>query len=111
MVAWAFNDRFNPARAQLRPMFSSDIGHWDVPQMNAVLTEAFELVTDGHLELEQFRAFSFENAVRFYACLDRGFFDGTAVEAEAAAVLSDTEATPKRRPSAADQLGNLPGAL
>lgn len=88
MVAWAFNDKINPAGAQLRPMFSSDVGHWDVPNMNAVLAEAYELVTDGHLDLEQFRAFTFENAVRFYACLEPGFFDGTAVEAAAAAVLS-----------------------
>jgi hypothetical protein len=91
MVAWAFNDKINPAGAQLRPMFSSDIGHWDVPQMNAVLTEAYELVSDGHLDLTQFRAFTFENAVRFYACLDPGFFDGTAIEVEAAAVLSDNQ--------------------
>jgi hypothetical protein len=56
--------------------------------MNAVLSEAYELVSDGHLDLEQFQAFTFDHAVRFYACLDPGFFDGTAVEAEAAAVLS-----------------------
>ena len=87
-VSWAFNDKINPAGAQLRPMFSSDIGHWDVPNMSAVLAEAYELVDNGHLDLEQFRAFTFENAVKFYGCLDPGFFDGTAVEAEAAAVLS-----------------------
>jgi predicted TIM-barrel fold metal-dependent hydrolase len=88
MVSWAFSARTNPAGAILRPMFSSDIGHWDVPEMNAVLLEAHELVDDGHLDPEHFRAFTFENAVRFYASLDRDFFAGTAVEAEAAAVLS-----------------------
>ena len=88
MVAWAFNDRINPAGAKLRPMFSSDIGHWDVPDMAGVLAEAHELVDDGHLDLAQFREFTFENAVRFYACLDPDFFAGTAVEAEAAKVLA-----------------------
>jgi len=88
MVSWAFSARTNPGGAVLRPMFSSDIGHWDVPEMNAVLAEAHELLDDGHLDPDQFRAFTFENAVRFYASLDRGFFAGTSVEAEAAAVLS-----------------------
>jgi len=88
MVAWAFNDRLNPVGATLRPMFSSDIGHWDVPQMNGVLSEAYELVEDGHLDLEQFRAFTFDNAVRFYASQDPGFFDGTRVAAEAASTLA-----------------------
>jgi len=104
MVAWAFNDKLNPAGAQLRPMFSSDMGHWDVPYMDAVLTEAFALVTDGHLDLEQFRTFTFENAVRFYACLDPGFFDGTAVEAEAAAVLADTPTPQRHTQTAAERV-------
>ncbi|MEZ7979792.1 MAG: amidohydrolase family protein [Myxococcota bacterium] len=89
MVAWAFASNLNPGGAELRPMFSSDIGHWDVTHMNGVLAEAFELIEDGHLDAEQFRAFTFENAVRFYACLDPSFFEGTAVEAEAAAVLAN----------------------
>jgi predicted TIM-barrel fold metal-dependent hydrolase len=88
MVAWAFAERLNPAGAQLRPMFSSDVGHWDVPAMNGVLAEAWQLVDDEALDLDQFRAFSFENAVRFYASLDSDFFAGTAVESEAARVLA-----------------------
>jgi len=87
MVAWAFNDRLNPLGATLHAMFSSDVGHWDVPEMNGVLSEAYELVDDGHLDLDQFRAFTFENAVRFYASLDADFFMGTRVEADAKAVL------------------------
>ena len=88
MVAWAFADHLNPLGAKLRPMFSSDIGHWDVPSMEGVLAEAFELVDDGHLDADAFRTFTFENAVRFYASLDTGFFDGTRVEAEAAKLLA-----------------------
>ena len=56
------------------------------------IVEAYELVDDGHLDLEQFRAFTFENAVRFYACLDPDFFAGTIVETEAAAVLASPDA-------------------
>jgi predicted TIM-barrel fold metal-dependent hydrolase len=88
MVKWAFASDLNPCGAVLRPMFSSDIGHWDVSEMNGVLAEAYELVEHGHLDVDQFRAFTFENAVRFYACLDRDFFAGTAVASAAAAVLS-----------------------
>jgi len=88
MVAWAFADRLNPLGARLRPMFSSDIGHWDVPSMEGVLAEAFELVDEGHLDADAFRIFTFENAVRFYASLDPGFFEGTRVEAEAAKLLA-----------------------
>ena len=91
MVAWAFADQLNPLGAQLRPMFSSDIGHWDVPSMEGVLAEAFELVEDGHLDAAAFRTFTFENAVRFYASLDAGFFRGTRVEAEAAQLLEAEE--------------------
>ena len=87
MVAWAFNERLNPLGAVLQPMFSSDISHWDVPDMNGVLGEAYELVDDGHLDLEQFRLFTFENAVRFYASLNPDFFTGTRVESEAKAIL------------------------
>ncbi len=87
MVAWAFNDRLNPLRATLRPMFSSDVGHWDVPEMNGVLREAYELVEDGHIDTDQFRAFTFENAVRFYGSQDPTFFDGTRVASEARAIL------------------------
>ncbi len=97
MVAWAFDRRINPGDAQLRPMFSSDIGHWDVPQMNQVLAEAHELVDKGLLDRDQFRSFSFENAVRCYACLDPGFFEGTRVEAEAARVLTAAQSSGEGR--------------
>jgi predicted TIM-barrel fold metal-dependent hydrolase len=87
-VAWAFNDRLNPVGATLRPMFSSDVGHWDVPEMAGVLEEAYELVEDGHLDAQQFRAFTFDNAVHFYASLDRDFFAGTRIADEAKRVLA-----------------------
>ena len=51
---------FSPANAhgfQLRPIFSSDIGHWDAGDIAGVVAEAFELVEDGILTDEQFAAF------------------------------------------------------
>ena len=40
-------------------MFSSDVGHWDVPDMTVVLEEAYENVEKGWLDKAQFRDFVF----------------------------------------------------
>ena len=80
MVAWAFNDKVNPMGVKLGAMMSSDIGHWDVNDMTEVVEEAFELVEDGLLSENDFRDFTFTNAVRLYAGLNREFFKGTVCE-------------------------------
>ena len=61
-------------------MFSSDIGHWDVPDMNDVLAEAYENVEHGWLDDTQFRDFVFANVARFYTETNPDFFKGTRVE-------------------------------
>ena len=66
--------------ASISAMFSSDIGHWDVPEMTEVLEEAFENVEKGWLNEAQFRDFVFGNAMRFYTDTNRDFFRGTSVE-------------------------------
>ena len=76
-----------PCGAKLRALFGSDIGHWDVPDMRAVLGEAYERVEEGPLDAAQFRAFSFENAARFYTDSNPDFFAGTAVEQEVRAFV------------------------
>jgi predicted TIM-barrel fold metal-dependent hydrolase len=86
MVAWAFDAATNPLGAKLRAMFSSDLGHWDVPDMRAILPGAHGLVERGLLEPEDFRAFVFTNPVRFYTRANPEFFRGTRIEAEAARV-------------------------
>jgi len=86
--AWAFNDRANPLRARLNAIFSSDIGHFDVPDMTAVVPEAYELVEHGLLNDDDFRDFMFANAVRFWGEVNPDFFKGTAVEKAAAGVLA-----------------------
>jgi len=81
-VASAFSPA-NPGGAALRPIFSSDIGHWDVADIAGVVGESFGLVRDGVLSSEQYRSFMFENAARMYLAANPAFFDGTALEAAA----------------------------
>jgi predicted TIM-barrel fold metal-dependent hydrolase len=86
--AWAFNSRSNPYRARLNAVFGSDIGHFDVPDMTKVLTEAWELVDDELISEADFRDFVFANPVRLWAGNNPDFFQGTVVEQEARAVLT-----------------------
>jgi hypothetical protein len=78
--AWAFDSRVNPQGARLRAVFSSDIGHWDVPDMTHVVGEAFELVERGLLSERDFRDFTFAHPVELWAATNPDFFHGTAVE-------------------------------
>jgi predicted TIM-barrel fold metal-dependent hydrolase len=90
--AWAFNRRANPMNARLNALFSSDIGHFDVPDMTAVVPEAHELVEHGLMTDDDFHDFMFANAVRFWGEVDPGFFKGTVVEKAAAEVLAQPAA-------------------
>lgn len=89
LAAWAFKADHNAFGARLQATLGSDIGHFDVADMARVLPDAFELVEDGLLSLEDFRDFSFTNAVRFFGGPNPAFFDGTTVQAAAAAVLAE----------------------
>jgi predicted TIM-barrel fold metal-dependent hydrolase len=73
----------------LRPFFSSDVSHFDVPDMEEVLHEAWELVEDDMLTEEQFKQFTFSNVIDLHTRTNPDFFAGTAVEAEVAKYLSD----------------------
>ena len=85
---WAFNRKALPMGARLNALFSSDIGHFDVPDMSAVVPEAYELVEHGLLSDDDFRDFMFENAVRFWGEVNPDFFKGTVIEKPAAEVLA-----------------------
>ncbi len=87
--AWAFDRRVNPLGARLNALFGSDIGHFDVPDMLEVLPEAYELLEDGLISAEDFRDFTFANAVRLWGAGNPQFFEGTVVEKAAAAVLGE----------------------
>src|SRR5881628_3240051 len=82
--AWAFNRRANPMGARLNALFSSDIGHFDVPDMTDVVPEAYELVEHELLTQDDFRDFMFTNAVRSWGEVNPDFFMATAVEKAAA---------------------------
>src|SRR5215471_3759832 len=81
MNATAFGKAM-PFGARINAIFSSDIGHFDVPDM--LMPEAYELVEDGLIGKEDFRDFAFANAVRLWGRQNPDFFAGTRI-AEAAA--------------------------
>ena len=79
MNAMAFDRRLNGFGAQLRAIFSSDVGHWDVPDMSEVLEEAYELRDNDLLSAAEFRDFTFSNVTHLYGDLNPDFFEGTVV--------------------------------
>lgn len=87
MNALAFNPKAIPFNGRLNALFGSDIGHFDVTDMAAVLPEAYELVEEGLMTGDDFRDFVFTNPVHFWGDANPAFFEGTAVEKEAAALL------------------------
>jgi len=76
----AFDTARNPFGARMRAILGSDIAHWDVPDMSAILREAWELVERKLLTEEDFRDFGFANAVHLYTGANPRFFEGTLVE-------------------------------
>jgi predicted TIM-barrel fold metal-dependent hydrolase len=95
--AWAFNKKANPMGARLNAIFSSDIGHFDVPDMTEVVPEAYELVEHELLTDDDFRDFMFTNAVRFWGEVNPEFFKGTVVEKAAAQALAQPSGAPVGR--------------
>jgi hypothetical protein len=83
-VAHAFNDRANPLGAKINAIYSSDVGHWDVPDLTHVLAESHALVDEGVINEADFRAWVFENPYKLYTEANADFFKGTAVEAKLA---------------------------
>jgi predicted TIM-barrel fold metal-dependent hydrolase len=87
MTATAFDRNRIPLGATLGAMFSSAVGHWDVPDMTGVLEEAYENVEKGWLDAAQFRDFVFGNVARFYTDSNPDFFKGTIVEEPVAGLV------------------------
>jgi predicted TIM-barrel fold metal-dependent hydrolase len=79
--------RANPLGARINAIFSSDIGHFDVPDMLHPVPQAHEMVEDGLITPGDFRDFTFANAVRLWGTQNPRFFEGTRVAKEAAEVL------------------------
>jgi predicted TIM-barrel fold metal-dependent hydrolase len=81
-----------PLGARINAIYSSDIGHFDVMDMRDPLPEAWELVEHGHITEDDFRDFTFANAVRLWGTQNRSFFEGTSVAKEAASLLKANSA-------------------
>lgn len=84
MTAWAFDRRFH----RLRPIFSSDVGHFDVVDMSEVTEEAWELVEHGLITEDDFRELMFLNPARLHTAMNPDFFRGTVVEGAVAKALA-----------------------
>jgi predicted TIM-barrel fold metal-dependent hydrolase len=74
---WAFDPRMG---VRLRPVFSSDFTHFDVPDFREVIPEAFEMVERGFVTEQDFREFTFTNAARLHTGNNPGFFKGSVIE-------------------------------
>ena len=92
MSALAFDARKNPMGVRLNAIYSSDIGHFDIPDMRDAAEEAYEMVEDGLIDANDFRDFVFANPVRAKTDVNPEFFKGTRVE-DAVATLLKTQAT------------------
>ena len=79
-LARAFEDR-RRGRAYLKPIYGSDIGHYDVPDMGDVLQEAYELVEEGLIEPSDFEEFVYRNPVEFWTRHAPDFFSETVIAA------------------------------
>lgn len=77
LVSLAFDPKLGP---RLKPLFSSDVSHFDVTDMTEVLDDAHELVEHGLLDEGEFREFVFSNTVELHAGPNPDFFRGTVVQ-------------------------------
>jgi predicted TIM-barrel fold metal-dependent hydrolase len=91
MNAVAFNPKINHFDVKLKALFSSDIGHWDVPDIRYVVHEAHEGVEAGLMDGDDFRNFMFRNVAELHLQMNPDFFKGTAVEAATQKLIDDGE--------------------
>ena len=87
MSALAFDTRMNPLGARLNAIYSSDIGHFDIPDMRDAAEEAYEMVEDGLIDADDFRDLVFTNPMRAKTDVNPDFFRGTRVEDAVASAL------------------------
>lgn len=78
-VAAAFNTKVNPLNTPINAIWSSDIGHWDVPDLTEPLAESWDLVEQGVISAANFRSLVFENPYRFYTEANPEFFANTDI--------------------------------
>jgi hypothetical protein len=86
MNAVAFG-KVNPFGARINAIFSSDVGHFDVPDMRMVLPKRMRLVEDGLITADDLRDFTFADAVGLWGTQNPDLFEDTVVARQAAEVL------------------------
>lgn len=96
-TTWAFDPRMG---VRLRPVFSSDFTHFDVPDFREVIPEAYEMVEKRYVTEQDFREFTFANAARLHTRNNPAFFKGTVVEQAVAAELDLKVEAPNAQASA-----------
>lgn len=82
---------FSPANAfgaELKPVLSSDIGHWDVLDMEDVLPDSWRFIKRNLLTPEQYRRFTYEYPAMLHLSMNPNFFDGTRIESQAKELLA-----------------------
>ncbi|MCH7477441.1 MAG: amidohydrolase family protein [SAR324 cluster bacterium] len=89
----ALDGKGNPFSLRLNAMFSSDIGHWDVPHLGSVLLASRGLVQLGLLSEADYRDFVFTHPVRVHGEMNPRFFEGTPAESAARELLANGSAT------------------
>jgi hypothetical protein len=93
MSALAFDSRKNPMGVRLNAIYSSDIGHFDIPDMRDAAGEAYEMVEDGLIDGDDFRDLVFANPVRAKTDVNPEFFKGTLVEDAVVSLLKADRVT------------------
>jgi hypothetical protein len=89
MTALAFDTRKNAFGARLNVLYSSDLGHYDLPDMRDAAKEAWELVEHGLINDSDFQDFVFTNPVLAKTRVNPDYFAGTVVEDAAARRLTE----------------------
>lgn len=87
-VAYAFLQLANPFGDRVKAFLGSDSGHWDVPDITAVTSNAYSMVERGILTEEDLRYFLSIHPLELYTSLNRDFFKGTAIEKQAEEYLA-----------------------
>jgi hypothetical protein len=88
LVPLAFDRRLNPLGLPLKPVFGSDIGHWDVHDARTILSEAWGLVDTGMIDRDNFRDFTFTNPAMMHLSMNPDYFAGTVLADEASRLLA-----------------------
>jgi predicted TIM-barrel fold metal-dependent hydrolase len=88
LVPLAFDRRLNPLGLPLKPVFGSDIGHWDVHDARTILSEAWGLVDAGMIDSDNFRDFTFTNPAMMHLSMNPDYFAGTVLADEAKRLLA-----------------------